>query len=97
MLVSRKFYEKQDAKIVKFVNKQTTMTVQYIIDTKGKKKGVFVSLNDWLSLQKELDILHKKIASIDKRRKEIKANYLKSKTEKKQFSSDINDLKSLLK
>ncbi|CAN5916726.1 hypothetical protein BH11BAC7_BH11BAC7_27600 [soil metagenome] len=37
------------------------MTVQYSTDTKGKKQGVCLPLNDWLSLQKESGILQKKI------------------------------------
>ena len=71
------------------------MTVQYL--TKGKKKGVFLSLNDWQSLREELESLHILIASIEKRRKAIFLNFKHAKKEKHIFSSDISELKAALK
>lgn len=73
------------------------MTLQYIIDNRGRKKGVFLSLHDWLNLKKELDLLHKKISSIEIRRKQIRRNFLKSRREKQNFSFDISDLKEMVK
>ncbi len=71
------------------------MTVEYL--TKGKKKGVFLSMSDWQSLRKELELLHLFVHSIEKRRKEILDNYRKAKKEKHHFSSDISELKAALR
>ena len=71
------------------------MTVQYL--TQGRKKGVFISLDAWRALQKELDTLHVEIANINAKRVEILRNFARSKKEKKKFSSDINELKGILK
>ncbi|MEO8150485.1 MAG: hypothetical protein ABI723_22835 [Bacteroidia bacterium] len=71
------------------------MTVEYL--TKGKKKGVFLSVEDWDSIQKELNLLKDEISEIEKRRKEILKNFNKSKKEKLKFSSDLNQLKTALK
>lgn len=70
------------------------MEVEYL--TKGKKKGVFLSMKDWRSLKKELQTLQSKVDVIEKRRSEILVNYNKSKKETRRFSSDINELKAAL-
>ena len=73
------------------------MTVQYLTDVKGKKKGVFLNMTDWQLLQKKLDALHIKLTEIEKKRKEILTDYKKSKTEKHHFSSNVDTLKASLK
>ena len=49
------------------------MTIQYL--TKGKKKGVFLSLRDWNSVKKELQELQTQLYSIEARRKDIMQNF----------------------
>ncbi|HLG35661.1 MAG TPA: hypothetical protein VI757_12335 [Bacteroidia bacterium] len=71
------------------------MTIQYL--TKGKKKGVFLSLRDWNSVKKELQELQAQLSSIETRRKEILLHFSMSKKEVHRFSSRISDLKSMLK
>jgi peptidoglycan hydrolase CwlO-like protein len=73
------------------------MNVQFITDFKGRKKGIFLSLADWNSVQKQLELLQSKVSSIEKRRNQILTNLKKSKGEKHIFSSDIRQLKSILK
>ena len=73
------------------------MTVQYLTNTKGKKTGVFLSISDWDQIQKELELLHKRISQIDQKRKLIRFNFIKSKKESKKFSSDQEALKAMLK
>jgi len=71
------------------------MTVHYI--TRGKRKGVFLSSRDWNTVRKELETLHARLASIEKRRMEILLNFKKSKKEKHSFSSSLSDLKSAIR
>jgi peptidoglycan hydrolase CwlO-like protein len=71
------------------------MEVEYL--TKGKKKGVFLLIQDWRSLKKELQKLQHKVDVIEKRRSEILANYNKSKKESRRFSSEISQLKAALR
>ena len=73
------------------------MTLQYITDTNGKRKGVFLSMDDWNSVKKKLDNADGKLKQIEKRRAEILKNYKSSKKDKHTFSSDISQLKKMLK
>ena len=71
------------------------MTVQYL--KQGTKRGVFIPLDAWRALQKELEALHVEISNLKERRAEILRNFIRSKKEKKKFSSDISELKGMLK
>ena len=73
------------------------MSIQYLIDTRGKKKGVFLSINDWKTFQAQLHSMQARLSAIEKKRSQILRNYRQSKNEKLVFSSDINHLKQLLK
>ena len=71
------------------------MTLHYL--TRGKKKGVFLTLRDWNSVKKELEELQTQLSRIEKRRKEIMLNFNMSKKETHKYSSRISDLKAMLK
>lgn len=73
------------------------MSIQYLTDTSGKKKGVFLSITDWKSIQTRLQIMQSRLSAIEKKRSHIQQSYRQSKNEKLVFSSDITHLKQLLK
>lgn len=73
------------------------MTLQYVTDIKGKRRGVFLSIEDWNRVKEKLDSISLKLKLIEKKRSDVLKNYKKSKKEKHVFSSDISQLKNMLK